>query len=295
VIIMSEYKIKTDKFNIFTGTRAEAIVADLGDNRRVVAGTIPFVMPAIATLKDLDIVNPGNKDIPIDVVVDSLQPSSVLQQQFTPEQLFYGMLSAFYGIEIRDNPKTRDPTIIVVDMVEEPQKIEKGLGAVGRYSKDIAQLLFNYTNAAAVFTYSGNVSATPKNRIMKPLRDFIENSSKGEIHCINTRGHNPFFNTYLTEMLEDLGREEIVVVGKQLDDKVFYTAINAKDLGYRPEITLLPEYIVPQLEFGRQITEKSTGLELLVKHFTGVLGIGTRYDPALATKSRNSGVTIYLE
>jgi hypothetical protein len=289
---MSQYRIKTDKFNIFTGTRAEAIVADLGDNRRIVTGAIPFVLPAVATLRDLDIVNPGNKDIPIEVVVDSLQPAAILQQGFTPDQLFYGMLNAFYGVDVQDQPKTRDPAIVVVDMVDEPKKIEKGFRAVDRYSRGIAELLAAYGNAAVVFAYSGNVSAAPEKRMMSPLKRAAKSK---KAHCVNTKGHNPFFNTHLAEMLEDLGREEIVIVGKQLEDRVFYTAINAKDLDYKPEITVLPEYIVPELEFGRPVAERTTGSEILAKHFKETLGARTKYDAMLARRSRDSGVTVYLE
>lgn len=257
---MSEYKIKTDKFNIFTGTRAEAIVDDLGSNKRVVCGAIPFVLPAVATLRDLDIVNPANKDAPIEVILDSLQPAAALQQYFTPDEFFYGVLNAFYGVTIEDKPKTTDPTILVVDMIDGMEKIQKGFKAKERLANNIADLLNQYSKADIVFVYSGAAESAPEKRLFPCLRKFARQT---RTHLMNSKVHNPFFDSYLEEMVEDLGNKEVVVVGAELQDKVFYTAVNALDVAYKPNITVLPQYVLGVQEFGKPITQKSSALELI--------------------------------
>ena len=276
---------------MFTGTRAEAIVADLGENKRIACGMVPFVLPAAATLRDLDVVNPANKNIPLEIILDSLEPSIVLQKSFAPDEFFYGALQGFYGVNIEDKPKTETPTILVVDMAENG-KVEKGFTAKKRLAERISDLLNEYKKADFIFIYNGAASSKPEQRLMNPLRKHAKKA-----HMINSKAHNPFFNTYLEEMVEDLGNDEIVVVGSELQDKVFYTTLNAKDIDYGPEITVLPDYIMGAMDFGRPVTKRQSGLALLDEHFKEVLGAKTRYDARLAAESRKNrqGVVIYLD
>ncbi len=291
---MNKYEIKTEKFNIFTGTRAEAIVADLGTKGRVVCGHMAYVLPALATLKDLDLVDYRYKDVPLNVVLDALRPE-LPNSKFISKQFFQKVLSDMYGVNVAYRPVTPDPTILVLGMDDAGHwetPLEKELHEDTAFMDDdsnvlpgIEDLLLEYPDALKVAVYNGSRSANPAGGVNKRIIPYIDS-------YVNCKGHNAFFNSYLQEMIENEGSlGEIVIVGGSLSDQVLYTAIGAKDLDYSQKVTVIPDCC-----YDGQPKLDSVPKNILKRHIKDVLGVSIKAaDPATRDISAKGAISILME
>jgi hypothetical protein len=260
------YEIKTEKFNIFSGTRAEAIVSDLGTRSRTACGYLGYVLPALATMRDLDNVSEENKSAHISVAMNTLTPRAFLDERFTEEALLKRVLTDVYGIRL-GWPRTNDPTILGLNIDKAEQS------TVGK----LVELTDTYKDSQNIFVYQDKAVADPALLLPKKLRH------KDNAYC-NAKGHNAFFNSFLEEILQDCGTRELVIIGEKAADQVFYTAISTVDIKPKPTV------ILPEFTAGR-VTRQ--GSEILADHFRHVLSV----EPTTCWEhaSTGRGITIYLE
>lgn len=277
---MGNYVIKTEKHNIFKGTRAEAIMQDLGTKKRVVCGKLSFVLPALSTIKDIDFVYPANKNVDVAVVMDTLEPGYMLQQMKTEEEFYYDFLQHM-GVSVGGHPGANS-AIIVMNMTKDYFKTRKKFNDEKEFFVPGLQRFLRNSEQPKIFVCGGDTKANPEAEILTELKPYAD-------MIFNSKGHNAFFNSYLEEALEDLGVNEVVLVGADLADEGFYTTIGAVDLDKKPRIKILPQYWLSSAD---KINRKR-GENILKRHFEDILKVGVVYDPGYFEPGR--GITIYLE
>ena len=288
---MTKYDIKTNRFNIFTGTRAETIITDTGEDRRVVCGHVPSVLASIATIKDIDNVDRNNAKIPVDVVMDSLQPEPLVNMRMSEYDFYRIIMTSVFKAEFATHPKTENPLIIVSNMTTDKFKKGSEFQNCEDVIDEVADLLADFPDSERIFTYDGNCRSNPKKHVVKELRKYVDFYNGG---CTNNKGHNPFFLSGFSEKLELYKPEEIVIVGLDFRDEVFYSAIAAREHDLCPQVTVIPEMCLPHRSTMESV---STGYSHVKKHLETVLGVNTINNTAyaIASKASGSGLTIHLE
>ncbi|UCD04131.1 MAG: hypothetical protein JSW73_00590 [Candidatus Woesearchaeota archaeon] len=276
---MSSYTIKTDKYNIFKGTRAESIMYDLGTRERVVCGSINHVLPALSTMKDLDFIDPSNKDVSVKVVMNSLKPSDLLEERKTEESFIYDFLQSM-GARI-NNPVSRDYTTIVMNMTTNYFGPGKKFCDEKDFFVPNLQRFLSRNEGPNIFIYQGDVKANPKEEIIPRLRPYVD-------MIFNNKGHNAFFNSQLEEAIEDLSTKELAIIGADLADEGFYTIMSALDLDAKPSVNILQDYWLSSADK----TERKKVEDILKTHFRDKIGVEVIYDPGYSIPN---GITIYLE
>lgn len=270
---MVSYNINTKKYNIFTGTRAEAITKDIGTKERTIVGILTYVLPATATLKDIDRTFDTKAKIRIDM--NDIAPDEILRLQMSQKKVYLELLKKLYNVRVSTLPVTDDPLIIVMNATTEfTQNFRDQYSAT-----DLPQLLRSFADSPKVFTYSGNCVANPKDKIVRGIKRYAD-------RIWNCKNHSAFFDPCFTELVEDEEPNEIVLVGGDLADQLFYTAIDAVDLDSKPMVTVLKDRVMCSK------TEQATVKNTITEHLEQILDAELISDSGLYSLG---GLTVYLK
>ncbi|MFC1697265.1 hypothetical protein ACFL1H_02960 [Nanoarchaeota archaeon] len=278
---MAEYGIKTSNFNLFKGTRAEDILNSLGEKKTVVTGELEFVLPALATLNDLKKMDIRN-NIKTELVTNTLEHKGFLDNTYDMAEFYFDLMHDKYGINIRNEPVTKDPTFVLINVGREylQELNDYEYRSFVNYASD---LIGSYRNPKTVLVYDGLKVSNPGSKIPVKLRDKVDNA-------VNSKSHNVFFNTYLEEMLDiETEGEEIVIIGSKLEDQVLYSAIGAVDLEFNPKVTVLPGYTITELADIRR-----NGKYILERNLNNILDVNLVEKKQKKYKA-NGGINIFME
>ncbi len=276
---MGSYIINTDKNNIFYRTRAEAIMRHLGTHKRKVCGYLDNVLPSISTMRDLDHVDIQNKEVLVEIIMDSLQPEAFLQQRLTEQAFYIGTLRNLFNVKFRDYLEGDNTTFVVMHPTENVFSGELGEQQV---LEKLNGLFSQYRDAAKIFVHS-NAIVDFESKVPRYLRSYADE------YCY-APGHNAFFNSALEAMIDQFGTKELVFVGGDLADQVFYTAMNAVDLDSKPSVKIMKRYVASSADNSTMKSVRS----ILREHFTNTLSMQPINDPYLAMQERGKGISIQL-
>jgi hypothetical protein len=257
---MGRYMIKTDKYNIFTGTRAEEIITDVGMGERIIEGELKYVLPALATLKDIDIKY--NEETINEVELNGLISHTIINLKKKKRDLYFHLLNKYYKINISEKPLTKNPLIIANNLIKnyEDYYEDELIGEIDGF-------LGEYKNSVKVFTRLGEC-------ILNPLEEII-NKLKCHTNVVwDNNNYSAFFNPSFTELIEDNDPEEIVFIGGDLADQIFYSSIGAKDLDSKPIITILKDKVICSNNIIYSVKD------LIIEHIKYVLNSDLIYNPS---------------
>lgn len=276
---MTSYIIDTEKHNIFYKTRAEAIMRSLGTRKRTVCGYLDNVLPALSTMRDLDHIDSQNKGIAVEVIMDSLKPDAFLDQRLTEQAFYLATLRTVFDVEFRDYLDGENTTFVVMHPTS---RTFSGSLAEQRVLERLPGLFSQYRDATRIFVHD-NAVVDYEREIPRSLRSFAD------MYCY-APGHSAFFNSSLEEMLKQCDTKELVIVGADLADQVFYTAMNALDLDSKPSVKIIGRYVASSADN----TERKSARSILRDHITNTLKMRAINDPSLAQYERSKGISIRL-